>query len=64
MVALRGNRTPDVGHNSGSTDFSDAEPFARLDVKSIVITTGSIKTGKATRAHVPQFGETTERRKT
>jgi hypothetical protein len=64
MVAVTGNRTPDVSHNSGATDFSDAERFARLDVKPIVITPGSIETGKATRADVPQFGETSERRQT
>src|SRR4029077_15918717 len=48
VVALTGNRTPDVRHNSGATDFGDADRFARLYVKPIVITPGSIKTGEAT----------------
>jgi hypothetical protein len=53
-----------VGHDSGAASFGDADRFPRLDVKSIVIAAGSIKAGKAPRAHVAQFSETTKWRET
>jgi hypothetical protein len=53
-----------MGHDSGPANFSDADRFPRLDVKSIVIAAGSVKTGKATRSYVAQLGETTKWRET
>ncbi|HZC35266.1 MAG TPA: hypothetical protein VE242_06615 [Chthoniobacterales bacterium] len=64
VIAVASDGAPNMSHDSGAASVSDTNSFARLDMKSIIVTAGPIKTGKTPGTYISQLDETAEGRKT